>query len=131
VVGAGWIFGHLIDGVKAQYAWVPFADTSTHKVPEGLSDEQVLYLADILPTGYKVGVLNGRVQPGDTVVGAEPIGLATIVDARLFSPTAFDATATATADRARGVIEGLTDGLGVDVAVEAVGIPVRSNSAPR
>jgi hypothetical protein len=44
---------------------VPFADTSTYKVPEGLTDEQVVYLADILPTGYEVGVLNGHVQPAD------------------------------------------------------------------
>jgi alcohol dehydrogenase len=106
VLGAGWIFGHLIDGVKAQYAWVPFADTSTHEVPEGLSDEQVLYLADILPTGYEVGVLNGRVQPGDTVVvvvvvvvGAGPIGLATIVGARLFSPAAIVAVDPAESQR--------------------------------
>ena len=63
------MFGHLIDGVQAEYARVPFADTSTYRVrPEGLTDEQVLYLADILPTGYEVGVLNGRIQPGDTVV---------------------------------------------------------------
>jgi alcohol dehydrogenase len=106
VVGAGWIFGHLIDGVQAQYAWVPFADTSTHEVPEGLSDEQVLCLADILPTGYKVGVLNGRVQPGDTVVvvvvvvvGAGPTGLATIVGARLFSPAAIVAVDPAESQR--------------------------------
>jgi alcohol dehydrogenase len=101
----------------------------------------VLYLADILATGYEVGVLNGRVQPGDTVavVGAGPIGLATIVGARLFSPaaivavdpaesrrdwaSAFGATAVATPEEARGVVAGLTDGLGADVAVEAVGIP--------
>jgi alcohol dehydrogenase len=61
--GGGWLFGHLIDGVQAELARVPFADTSTHVVPAGLSDEQVLYLADILPTGYEVGVLNGQVQP--------------------------------------------------------------------
>src|SRR6478672_3886499 len=74
--GGGWIFGHLIDGLQAEYARVPFADTSVYKVPDALSDEQVLFLADILPTAYEVGVLNGRVQPGDTVaiVGAGPIG---------------------------------------------------------
>ena len=58
--GGGWIFGHLIDGLQAEFARVPFADTSVYKVPEGLSDEQVLFLADILPTAYEVGVLNGR-----------------------------------------------------------------------
>src|SRR5216683_7830157 len=68
VGGIGWIFGHLIDGTQAEYARVPFAETSVHKVPEGVTDEQVLFLADILPTGYEVGVKNGRVKPGDVVV---------------------------------------------------------------
>src|SRR2546423_1700339 len=86
--GGGWIFGHLIDGLQAELARVPFADTSVYKVPSGLSDEQVLFLADILPTAYEVGVLNGRVEPGDTVaiVGAGPIGLAAVLTARLFPP---------------------------------------------
>ena len=86
--GGGWIFGHLIDGLQAEYARVPFADTSVYKVPEALDDEQVLFLADILPTAYEVGVLNGRVEPGDTVaiVGAGPIGLATIMTAKLHTP---------------------------------------------
>ena len=57
--GGGWIFGHLIDGLQAEYARVPFADTSVYKVPDELDDEQVLFLADILPTAYEVGVLNG------------------------------------------------------------------------
>ena len=139
--GGGWIFGHLIDGVQAEYARVPFADNSTYKLPEGLTDEQVVYLADILPTGYEVGVLNGHVQPGDTVaiVGAGPIGLATILGAKLYSPaaivaidpaaarrqwaTTFGATAAVPPDQAHEVVERLTDGLGADVAVEAVGIP--------
>src|SRR5436190_16796787 len=83
--GGGWIFGHLIDGLQAELARVPFAETSVHKVPDSLTDEQVLFLADILPTSYEVGVLNGRVEPGDTVaiVGAGPIGLAAIMTARL------------------------------------------------
>ena len=87
--GGGWIFGHLIDGLQAEYARVPFADTSVYKVPDALSDEQVLFLADILPTAYEVGVLNGRVTPGDTVaiVGAGPIGLATIMTAKLHTPS--------------------------------------------
>jgi alcohol dehydrogenase len=86
--GGGWIFGHLIDGLQAEYARVPFADTSVYKVPAGLSDEQVLFLADILPTAYEVGVLNGRVEPGDVVVivGAGPIGLATTMTAKLRTP---------------------------------------------
>ncbi len=139
--GGGWIFGHLVDGVQATYARVPFADTSTYPIPEGLTDEQVVYLADILPTGYEVGVLNGHVQPGDTVavVGAGPIGLAAILGARLYSPGAivaidtaearrnwaieFGATEVAAPEEARGVVDRLTDGLGADVAMEAVGIP--------
>jgi alcohol dehydrogenase len=141
VGGGGWIFGHLIDGVQAELAGVPFADTSTYQVPEGLTDEQVLYLADILPTGYEVGVLNGHVQPGDTVavVGAGPVGLAAILGARLYSPAAvvaidptparrdwaekFGAHVATTPEQARAEIDRLTDGLGADVAVEAVGIP--------
>src|SRR3954454_10814258 len=86
--GGGWIFGHLINGLQAEYARVPFADTSVYKVPDELDDEQVLFLADILPTAYEVGVLNGGVQPGDTVaiVGAVPIGLAAIMTAKLYTP---------------------------------------------
>src|SRR5436309_2387789 len=86
--GGGWIFGHLIDGLQAEYARVPFADTSVYKLPPELTDEQVLFLADILPTAYEVGVLNGGVGPGDTVaiVGAGPIGLAAVMTARLYTP---------------------------------------------
>ena len=86
--GGGWIFGHLIDGLQAEFARVPFADTSVYKVPDELTDEQVLFLADILPTAYEVGVLNGGVEPGDTVaiVGAGPIGLAAIMTAKLYTP---------------------------------------------
>ena len=139
--GGGWIFGHLIDGVQAEFARVPFADTSTYKIPEGLSDEQVLYLSDVLPTGYEVGVLNGKVEPGDVVavVGAGPIGLSAILGARLYSPAkvvAIDPTPTRRdwaeqfgADLAVGpeeamaTINELTNGLGADVTIEAVGIP--------
>jgi alcohol dehydrogenase len=141
--GGGWILGHTIDGVQAELARIPFADTSVFTVPEQLSDEQVLFLADILPTSYEVGVLNGRVTPGDTVaiVGAGPIGLAAIMTAKLYTPgrivsidledarleqaLAFGADATINNGREDAVarILELTDGLGVDVAIEAVGIP--------
>ena len=86
--GGGWILGHLIDGTQAELVRVPFADTSTYPVPAEASDEEILMLADILPTSYEVGVLNGKVQPGDTVavVGAGPIGLSAILGAHLFSP---------------------------------------------
>lgn len=141
--GGGWILGHKIDGTQADYVRVPFADTSTFPVPDGVSDEQVLMLADILPTGYEVGVLNGRVGPGDTVaiVGAGPIGLAAILGAKLFSPAmivaidhadsrlaaakAFgaDVTINPSHEDAVAIVRDLTDELGVDVAVEAVGVP--------
>ena len=139
--GGGWIFGHLIDGVQAEYARVPFADNSTYKVPEGLSDEQVLYLSDILPTGYEVGVLNGTVQPGDTVavVGAGPVGLSCILGAKLYSPAhvvaidptparrewalKFGADMAVDPSEAAKTIADLTDGLGADVTIEAVGVP--------
>jgi alcohol dehydrogenase len=143
VNGGGWILGHKIDGTQAEYVRVPFADTSTHPSPDGVSDEQLLMLADILPTGYEVGVLNGAVQPGDVVavVGAGPIGLAAIMGARLFSPAhvvAIDLAdsrleaakqfgADVTVNNGREdpgeIIAGLTDGLGADVAMEAVGVP--------
>jgi alcohol dehydrogenase len=141
--GGGWIFGHLIDGLQAEYARVPFADTSVYKVPDGLSDEQVLFVADILPTAFECGVLNGRVEPGDTVaiVGAGPIGLATILTAKLFTPGKIVAIDLADARLAKALEFGadvavnngsedavarvmeLTGGLGADVAVEAVGVP--------
>src|SRR5262245_23053659 len=141
--GGGWIFGHLIDGLQAEYARVPFAETSVHKVPDELTDEQVLFLADILPTAYEVGVLASKVEPGDTVaiVGAGPIGLATIMTARLFTPAHIvaidlddsrlerarelgaDVTINNAADTAAAAVMQLTGGLGADVAIEAVGIP--------
>ena len=141
--GGGWIFGHLIDGLQAEYARVPFADNSVYKVPDELSDEQVLFLADILPTAYEVGVLNGMVSPGDVVaiVGAGPIGLAAILTAMLYTPgqdrgdrpgrqparerpavrRRHRRSTTAARTPAREVME-LTDGLGADVAFEAVGV---------
>jgi alcohol dehydrogenase len=141
--GGGWIFGHLIDGLQAEYARVPFADTSVHKVPEELTDEQVLFLADILPTAYEVGVLNGGVGPGDTVavVGAGPIGLAAIMTAKLFTPARIIAIDLADARLAKALefgadnvvnngtedavqrVNDWTAGLGADVAIEAVGLP--------
>src|SRR5450432_4523396 len=87
--GGGWILGYKIDGTQAEYVRVPFADTSTYPVPEGAADEDILMLADILPTGYEVGVLNGGVRPGDVVAvaGAGPVGLSAIMGASLFSPS--------------------------------------------
>lgn len=141
--GGGWIFGHLIDGLQAEYARVPFADNSVYKVPDELSDEQVLFLADILPTAYEVGVLNGMVSPGDVVaiVGAGPIGLAAILTAALYTPGRIvaidladsrlesalrfgaDTTINNGREDAYAQVMDLTDGLGADVAFEAVGVP--------
>ena len=140
--GGGWIFGHLINGLQAEYARVPFADNSVYKVPDELSDEQVLFLADILPTAYEVGVLNGMVSPGDVVaiVGAGPIGLAAILTATLYTPGRIiaidladsrlesalrfgaDTTINNGREDALAQVMELTDGLGADVAFEAVGV---------
>jgi alcohol dehydrogenase len=140
--GGGWILGHRIDGTQAEMVRVPFADTSTHALPESVSDESALMLADILPTSYEVGVTSGAVRPGDVVVivGAGPIGLAAIITARLLTPSAIVAVDSAPARRdaakrfgadaaldpgedVLGALNELTDGLGADVAIEAVGIP--------
>jgi alcohol dehydrogenase len=87
--GFGWLLGHSYDGTQAEYVRVPFADTSTYRIPAGVTNEDALMLADIVPTGYEVGVLKAAVQPGDVVavVGTGPVGLAAIMGARLFSPS--------------------------------------------
>ncbi len=149
--GGGWILGHKIDGTQAEYVRVPFADTSTYQVPAGATDEQILMLADILPTGYEVGVLNGRVQPGDVVavVGAGPIGLAAIMGARLFSPSHIiaidladsrleaakqfgaDIVINNSREDAEAIVREFTGGLGADVSIEAVGVPATFELAVR
>ncbi|MGW7731236.1 MULTISPECIES: zinc-dependent alcohol dehydrogenase family protein [Streptomyces] len=140
--GGGWILGHLIDGTQAEYVRVPHADLSVHPLPAAMNSADAVLLADIFPTSYEVGVLNGHVRPGDTVVvvGAGPIGLAAIATARLFSPERIVAVdlAPARLDAARRLgadavadareapeqlIADLTDGLGADVVIEAVGVP--------
>jgi alcohol dehydrogenase len=140
--GGGWILGHKVDGVQAQFARLPFADLSTYKLPHQVADEAAVLLADILPTSYEVGVLNGHVRPGDTVaiVGAGPIGLAAVLTARLYSPShvvvidkaesrlqaakQFGADITAQPDGdPLEVIRAVTGGLGADVVIEAVGVP--------
>src|SRR5829696_884015 len=140
--GGGWILGHTVDGVQAEYARIPFADTSTYLLPENVRSEDAVMLADILPTSYEVGVLNGGVRPGDTVVvvGAGPIGLAAVTTARLFSPSAVIVVDPAeprrraaerlgavaidpAADDPVEVVRAKTGGLGADAALEAVGIP--------
>jgi alcohol dehydrogenase len=141
--GIGWIFGHLIDGTQAEFVRVPYAETSVYLLPAGVTPQQGVLLSDILPTGHEIGVRYGQVKAGDVVavVGTGPVGLAAIATAGLYGPSriiAVDIDANRV-EQARkfgatdGVIStdadwkdqvfALTDGLGVDVAIEAVGIP--------
>ncbi|MBM7052249.1 zinc-dependent alcohol dehydrogenase family protein [Rothia sp. ZJ1223] len=142
--GVGWIFGYMIDGTQAEYVRVPFAETSVHRVPEGLSDDEVLYLTDALPTGFEIGIENGNTKPGDTVavIGAGPVGLGAIMTAKLAGAGrvitvdmddnrmnkalelgATDKVNASDADAVEQIKALSNDGLGVDVAIEAVGIP--------
>ena len=141
--GIGWILGHLIDGTQAEYVRVPFAETSLHKVPEGVAPEEAAMISDILPTGHEIGIRYGAVKPGDVVavIGAGPVGLAAMTTAALYGPSrviaididanrveqakrfgASDGVVSSDSDWKEQVIA-LTDGLGVDVAIEAVGVP--------
>ncbi|GAA0561481.1 zinc-dependent alcohol dehydrogenase family protein [Rhizomicrobium electricum] len=139
----GWILGNTIDGTQAEFVRIPHADTSLYHIPAGADEEALVMLSDILPTGFECGVLNGMVQPGNTVaiVGAGPIGLAALLTAQFFSPAqiimidlddnrlevAKRLGATGTVNSSNGkaseTIKEMTGGLGVDTAIEAVGIP--------
>jgi alcohol dehydrogenase len=142
-VGIGWVFGHLIDGTQAELVRVPYAETSVHEVPPGVTNQQAVMLSDVLPTGFEIGVQYGRTEPGDVVavIGAGPIGLAVVATAGLYGASrivavdldanrieqarrfgATDGVNAADADW-KATVMALTDGWGVDVAVEAVGIP--------
>jgi alcohol dehydrogenase len=139
----GWILGNLIDGTQAEFVRIPFADNSLYPIPVGADEEDFVMLSDILPTGFECGVLNGQVKPGDTVaiVGAGPIGLAALLTAQFYSPArllmidtddnrlevAQKLGATEIVNNAGGKaaerIMALTAERGVDVAIEAIGIP--------
>jgi alcohol dehydrogenase len=139
----GWILGHRIDGTQAELVRVPHAETSLYALPESADEEACVLLSDIFPTGFECGVLNGQVKPGDSVaiVGAGPIGLAALLTARLYSPASIlmidpdpnrlatahalgaDETLSETGAAAVERVKELTGGEGVDVAIEAVGIP--------
>lgn len=139
----GWILGNEIDGTQAEYVRTPHADTSLYPIPAGADEEALVMLSDILPTGFECGVLNGKVAPGSTVaiVGAGPIGLATLLTAQLYSPSEiimidlddarlevarqFGATHVINSGdgNAAEIVKSLTGGRGVDTAIEAVGIP--------
>lgn len=138
----GWILGHLIDGTQAEYVRTPHADNSLYHVPEGVDEEALVMLSDILPTGFEIGVLYGAVKPGDTVaiVGAGPIGMAALLTAQFYSPArlvmvdvddsrlamakqfgATDVINSATSDAVAELMAMTRDG--IDVVIEAVGIP--------
>jgi alcohol dehydrogenase len=139
----GWILGHLIDGTQAEYTRIPFADTSLYHIPEGSDEEALVMLSDILPTGFECGVLNGKVQPGNTVaiVGSGPIGLASLLTAQFYSPAEiimidtddnrlavakkFGATRIINNSKEQTVekVKEYTNGKGADTVIEAVGIP--------
>jgi alcohol dehydrogenase len=135
----GWILGHLIDGTQAEYVRIPHADTSLHFISAGTDEEAIVMLSDILPTGFECGVLKGQIKPGDKVaiVGAGPIGLATLLTAQFYSPSeiimvdldenrlniskTFGATKLVAKNAVEEIMK-LTNGKGVDVAIEAVGV---------
>lgn len=139
----GWILGCTTDGTQAEYARIPQADGSLYHFPDGGDEEAIVMLSDILPTGFECGVLNGQVKPGDTVaiVGAGPVGLAVLLTAQFYSPAAIfmidlddkrlaiakEFGATALINSGDGLaaqhVMKRTDGTGVDVAIEAVGVP--------
>ncbi|HUY67500.1 MAG TPA: zinc-dependent alcohol dehydrogenase family protein [Acidimicrobiales bacterium] len=143
LAGIGWIFGYMIDGTQSEYVRVPFAENSVYKVPEGMTDAEGILLSDILPTGFEIGVQYGHVNPGDVVavIGSGPVGLSAVMTARLYGPSKIIAIDLDNARLARAnefgatdtvnsgdpdwkdQVLALTDGLGVDVAIEAVGVP--------
>jgi alcohol dehydrogenase len=139
----GWILGYLIDGTQAEYVRIPYADNSLYPIPAGADEEALVMLSDILPTGFECGVLNGQVKPGDTVaiVGAGPVGMAALLTSQFYTPSeiividmdenrlevakTFGATQVINGSKVNAVDEvmKLTNGKGVDVAIEAVGVP--------
>ncbi len=139
----GWILGYMIDGVQAEYVRIPYADNSLYKIPETISDETAVLLSDILPTGHEIGVQYGAVKPGDVIaiVGAGPVGMSVLLTAQFYSPSiiimidmddnrlelAKELGATHTINSAKAnvleTIKGIAGEDGVDVAIEAVGIP--------
>lgn len=140
----GWMLGNTINGTQAEYVRIPRADTSLYSVPKGADEGALVMLSDILPTGFECGVFSGAVQPGDSmaIVGAGPIGLAALLTAQLFSPAeiividlddgrlevakSLGAThvVNSSDNNAAERVRAVTDGKGVDVAVEAVGLAV-------
>ncbi|HMR31863.1 MAG TPA: zinc-binding dehydrogenase, partial [Geminicoccus sp.] len=136
----GWRFGNTIDGCQAEYVLVPDAQANLSPIPDDLTDEQVLMCPDIMSTGFS-GAESGKVRIGDTVVvfALGPIGLCAVAGARLMGATTIigvDTVPTRMAiakklgadhvidfkavDPVEEIMR-LTDGRGVDVAIEALG----------
>ncbi|AVW91302.1 zinc-dependent alcohol dehydrogenase family protein [Celeribacter baekdonensis] len=139
----GWILGHKIDGTQAEYVRIPHGDNSLYPIPAGADEEALVMLSDIMPTGLEIGVQYGNVKPGDTIaiIGAGPVGMSVLLTAQFYSPgriimvdmdparlelaKEFGATDTihvGSEDAIAKIME-MTGGLGVDVAIEAVGVP--------
>jgi threonine dehydrogenase-like Zn-dependent dehydrogenase len=137
----GWRFGNTIDGCQAEYVLVPDAMANLAPIPDGLTDEQVLMCPDIMSTGF-AGAESGNVRIGDVVAvfAQGPIGLCATVGARLMGATTIIAVESVPAriemakrlgadhvvdfrnvDAVSEILR-LTDGRGVDVAIEALGI---------
>jgi alcohol dehydrogenase len=151
VSGLGWVLGHLIDGTQAEFVRIPYADNSLYMMPEGITDNEAVMLSDILPTGFEIGIQYGSVKPGDVVavIGTGPIGLAAITTASLYGAARviaidldtnrleksreFGATDTVLSGSAKWKEEvfEMTDGAGVDVAIEAVGVPLTFEMATK
>jgi alcohol dehydrogenase len=143
LAGIGWIFGYMIDGTQAEFVRVPFAENSVYPMPKGMTDAEGILLSDILPTGFEIGVQYGQVNPGDVVavIGSGPVGLSAVMTSSLYGPSRviaidlddarrkrasdFGATDTVNSGDAdwKEQVLALTDGAGVDVAIEAVGLP--------
>jgi alcohol dehydrogenase len=139
----GWILGYMIDGTQAEYVRIPYADNSLYPIPAGSDEEALVMLSDILPTGFECGVLNGQVKPGDTIaiVGAGPVGMAALLTSQFYTPAeiividqddnrlavakTFGAphTINSATENALVKVMELTNGRGVDTAIEAVGVP--------
>nr|OQO20600.1 hypothetical protein B0A51_12194 [Rachicladosporium sp. CCFEE 5018]OQO22643.1 hypothetical protein B0A51_09947 [Rachicladosporium sp. CCFEE 5018]OQO26004.1 hypothetical protein B0A51_08832 [Rachicladosporium sp. CCFEE 5018] len=143
----GWVLGHTIDGTQAEHVRIPFASNNLFPIPQGVSERSLLLYSDILPTGLEVGALRGQVVPGSTVaiVGAGPIGLASAIAARLYSPkkivffdrdqSRLDVAKKMGADEVINTSKTSVEGVramakqhfgevdGFDVVIEAVGVP--------
>ena len=146
----GWRFGNTIDGAQAEYLLVPNAQANLAKIPDGVTDEQVVLLADIASTGF-AGAESGGVRIGDSVVvfAQGPIGLCATAGARLMgaalvigvdsdpvrlamakqmgADVALDFTQVDVVDE----VKHLTGGFGADVAIEALGTPQTFESGLR